>query len=313
MLKQRINSAFKSLATLVVGGLLLAHSSQAMVKVFACEPEWAALVQTLAGDAARVYTATTAFQDPHHVEARPSLMAAVRNADLIVCNGAELEVGWLPLLLRQSGNARVQPGQPGYFEASAYVKLLQVPTRLDRADGDVHAAGNPHINTSPGTFAAVALQLTQRLVALDPAQAGHYQQRLAEFQQQWRQATARWALAAEPLKGVRVVVQHDGFPYLVKWLGLVQVAVLEPKPGVEPSSTHLASVLRGLQQQPAQLLIRAAYNDDRGTQWLADRTKLPVAVLPWTVGGSERAKDLFGLFDDTLAQLLKALPAGRAP
>lgn len=297
---------------LLAGFAAVTFSAHADIKVFACEPEWASLVKTLANDTVHVYTATTAFQDPHHIEARPSLIAAVRNADLVVCTGAELEAGWLPLLLRQSGNSKVQPGQPGYFEASSVVKKLQVPTRLDRADGDVHAAGNPHVQTSPATFAAVAPVLVQRLMAVDPQHADQYRQRLADFQTRWQVAMARWAQMAAPLKGARVVVQHDGFPYMVHWLGLQQVAVLEPKPGVEPSSSYLSEVLQRLQQQPAQMVIRAAYNPERSSLWLAERAHLPVVVLPYTVGGSEQAKDLFGLFDDTLAQLLKALPATKS-
>lgn len=296
---------------LVLG--LQAVPAHAAIRVFACAPEWASLVQELAGEGARIYTATTAMQDPHHIEARPSLIAAVRNADLVVCTGAELETGWLPLLLRQSGNARVQEGQPGYFEAAQHVKMLQVPSRLDRGDGDVHAAGNPHIQTAPGTFTAVAPALAARLAEVDPGQATVYRQRLADFQQRWHDANARWSQRAATLRGMRVVVQHDGFPYLVQWLGLSQAAVLEPKPGVEPSSSYLSQVLQRLAQQPARMVIRAAYNPERGSRWLAERSHMPVVVLPGTVGGSERAKDLFGLFDDTLDRLLLAAATEKAP
>ena len=287
---------------------VMASPAQAALKVFACEPEWAALTKELAGEQASIYAATNALQDPHQVQARPSLISAVRNADLLVCTGAELEVGWLPVLLRQSGNARVQEGQQGHFEAAAFVRMLEVPGRLDRADGDVHAQGNPHINTEPATFAAVAPALAKRLAELDPANAAAYQQKLVDFQARWSQASQRWAHAAAPLKGVRIVVQHKGFPYLERWLGLEEVVALEPKPGVEPSSTYLSGVLTQLQQHPAKMVIRAAYSDGRGSQWLAERAHLPVVVLPFTVGGSDHAKDLFGLFDDTIDQLLKAAP-----
>jgi len=145
---------------LAAGLAVLALSGPAQaLKVFACEPEWAALTRELAGDQATIYTATNALQDPHQVQAKPSLIAAVRNADLLVCTGAELEVGWLPLLLRQSGNGAVQAGQPGQFNAADYVRKLEVPTRLDRADGDVHAEGNPHIQTDPRNIATVAQAL----------------------------------------------------------------------------------------------------------------------------------------------------------
>jgi zinc/manganese transport system substrate-binding protein len=276
------------------------------LKVFACEPEWAALTKELAGDQATIYTATNALQDPHQVQAKPSLIAALRNADLLVCTGAELEVGWLPVLLRQAGNPAVQTGQPGQFNAADYVRKLEVPTRLDRADGDVHASGNPHIQTDPRNIAAVAPALAKRLAEIDAAHASVYQARLADFNTRWGQAMQRWTQAAAPLKGMPIVVQHKGFPYLENWLGLNEIASLEPKPGVEPSSAHLSEVLSLLQRQPAKVVIRAAYNDGRGSQWLSERAHVPVAVLPFTVGGSDKAKDLFGLFDDTVEQLLKA-------
>jgi zinc/manganese transport system substrate-binding protein len=296
------------LALIALSAGLSLQTAHAALKVFACEPEWAALVKELAAEDATIYTATNALQDPHQVQAKPSLIAAVRNADLVVCTGAELEAGWLPVLLRQSGNAKVQEGQKGHFEAAAFVRMLEVPKHLDRSEGDVHAQGNPHINTAPSTFAAVAKPLAERLAEIDPAHASQYQKRRADFSQRWGQATQRWQQAAAPLKGMRIVVQHKGFPYLEQWLGLQEAATLEPKPGVEPTSTYLATVLQQLQAQPAKAIIRAAYSDGRGSQWLAERTKLPVVVLPFTVGGSDKAKDLFGLFDDTLEQLLKVAP-----
>jgi len=285
-------------ATCLIAAVLALATPAHALKVFACEPEWAALTKELAGDQANIYTATNAMQDPHQVQAKPSLISALRNADLTVCTGAELEVGWLPVLLRQAGNPAVQPGKPGQFDAADYVKKLEVPTRLDRADGDVHASGNPHIQTDPRNIAAVAQALGKRLTELDPAHASTYQARLADFNARWSQALQRWAQAAAPLKAMPIVLEN--------WLGLHELASLEPKPGVEPSSAHLSDVLSQLQRQPAKVVIRAAYNDGRGAQWLSERAHIPVAVLPFTVGGSDKAKDLFGLFDDTLDQLLKA-------
>jgi zinc/manganese transport system substrate-binding protein len=282
-----------------------AQTARADLKVLACEPEWGALVKELAGDKAGLYVATTGLQDPHHIEARPSLVAAARNTNLLVCTGAELEVGWLPVLIRQSGNSAIQPGKPGNFEAAAYVRKLEVPERLDRADGDVHAAGNPHIQTDPRNIALVAEALARRLAELDPANAATYQARSADFLARWKTAIQRWDKEAAPLRGTNVVVQHKAFPYLQQWLGMVEVAVLEPKPGVEPTSAHLGTVLAGLQTRPAKMILRAAYNDGRGAEWLNERTKLPIVVLPFTVGGDDQAKDLFSLFDDTVQRLLK--------
>lgn len=287
--------------------LLIALPAAAEVRVFACEPEWTALAQELGGEKVSVFTATTARQDPHHIEARPSLIARLRQADLLVCTGAELEIGWLPVLLRQAGNARVQPGQPGYFEAASYVQKLEIPTHVDRAAGDIHPGGNPHIQTDPRNIGAVAAALGQRLSEIDPAGANHYRTRLRDFAQRWNAAIKRWEQQAAPLKGVRIVVQHKGFPYLENWLGLREVAALEPKPGIEPTSAHLTEVLEQLRRQPAKMILRAAYNDGRASEWLAERTKIPAVMLPFTVGGSDKAKDLFGLFDDTVQRLLRAL------
>lgn len=287
--------------------LLLNSNAHAALNVFACEPEWAALTQQLAGDKASIYTATAALQDPHQIQARPSLIAKARNAQLLVCTGAELEVGWMPVVLQESANNRIQPGSSGHFEAAKYVTMLEVPTRLDRAEGDVHAAGNPHIQTDPRNFLPIAEALDKRLIELDPANATFYQQRLATFTQQWRAAIARWEQQAAPLKGVQIVVQHKGFPYLNSWLGLREVAELEPKPGMEPSAAYLGKVLNDLQQHPARMVLRAAYQNERPSEWIAERAHIPAVIVPYTVGGTAQATDLFGLFDDTIQRLLAGL------
>ncbi len=282
------------------------QAASAALNVFACEPEWAALTKELAGDKVAIFAATNALQDVHHIEAKPSLVAQLRKADLLVCTGAELEIGWLPVLLRQSANDKLQAGKPANFEAAHYVRMLEIPTRLDRADGDVHPGGNPHIQTDPRNIGKVAEALAQRLIEIDASNAAFYQARYKDFAGRWQDAIKRWEGQAAPLKGITIVVQHKGFPYLEDWLALKQIATLEPKPGVEPSSTHLSEVLTQLQQQPAKMVIRAAYNSDRPSQWLSERAKIPAVALPFTVGGSDRAKDLFSLFDDTIQRLLEA-------
>lgn len=287
--------------------LLLSSPAYAALNVFACEPEWAALTQELAGDKANLYTATTALQDPHHVEARPSLIAKARRANLVVCTGAELEEAWLPMVLRESGNNAVLPGGNGYFEAALFVKMLEVPSRLDRGDGDVHVQGNPHIQTDPRNFLPIANALSQRLSLLDPGNVAHYQQHYATFEQKWRAAITKWEAQGARLKGVPIVVQHKGFPYLSHWLGLKEVATLEPKPGMEPSAAYLTQVVNTLQKQPAKMVLRAAYQNARPSLWITERTRIAAVELPYTVGGNENAQDLFGLFDDTLARLLKGL------
>lgn len=276
--------------------------AQAALKVFSCEPEWAALVQELGGAQITVASATTALQDPHHIEARPSLIAKTRQADLLVCTGAGLEAGWLPALLRTAGNARVQPDQPGYFEAAGAVPLLEVQTRADRADGDVHPEGNPHLHLDARNIARVAGQLAARLRQLDPVNSAHYSARYADFAQRWQMALARWEREAVVLKGMPVVYHHRSWVYLAHWLGLKEHGVLEPKPGLPPTAAHLTQLLSRLKAQPARVIVRSAYEDGRSDLWLSERAQIPAIVLPYTVG-AEGADDLFKLFDITIARL----------
>ena len=287
--------------------LLASPAACAALNIFACEPEWGSLAKELGGDKVSVYTAVGPRQDPHHIEARPSLIARARNADLVVCTGAELETGWLPLVRTQSGNAKIQAGQPGDFEAARFVTLLDVPRTVDRAQGDVHAAGNPHLHMDPRNITKVAAALAARMAQLDSAGADTYRTRGKAFAERWQQALARWEQQAAPLKGIAVVVHHKDLTYLLRWLGLREVASLEPKPGLPPTTGYLSELLARLAKDPARLILRAAYNDPRASEWLSQRAKIPAVLLPFMVGGTDKASDLFGLFDDTLARLSAAL------
>ena len=226
---------------------IFATPALANLSVFACEPEWGALSSEIGGDKVDVYTATTGAQDPHQIQARPSLIARARSADITVCEGAELEIGWLPMIVQQADNAKIQANQPGAFEATRYVHLLEQPAALDRAQGDIHAAGNPHIQTDPRMMLPVAKALAERFAQLDGANAAYYQSRLADFEKRWNGAIAKWTAEAAPLKGAPIIVQHHAWIYMENCLGLHEVAPLEPKPGVPPSSGYLAEVLQKLQ------------------------------------------------------------------
>jgi zinc/manganese transport system substrate-binding protein len=283
----------------------LALPAQAKLRVFACEPEWASLVQELAGNAVDVDVATSALQDVHQIEAKPSLIAKVRRADLSVCSGAELEIGWLPQLVRQSGNQKIAGGA-GVFSAASQVTTLQKPAQLDRAAGDVHPQGNPHVQMDPYRVLTIAKALDARLAQLDPANAALYKQRLAAFSTRWSAAIKTWEAKAAPLKGRNIVVHHDSWIYLTQWLGIRQVGALEPKPGVPPTSAHLAGLVATTKASNTLAIVRAAYQDPKASAWLSERTGVPAISLPFTVGGDAQAKDLFGLFDSTIDKLLGA-------
>ena len=291
-------------ALLISAGLAAALPANGALKILATTPDWAALATELGGDRVSVYAATNSFQDVHRVEAKPSLVARARSADLVVATGAELEVGWLPVLVQESGNANIHPGSPGYFEAAAQLRLLEVPSSVDRSMGDVHPQGNPHVQLDPHNIAIIAQALTARLSAVDPAGAAYYKARGADFLARWQQATARWEARAEPLKGVTVVVIHKDQVYLCHWLGLREVAAIEPKPGVPPSAGYLAELVTKLSAAPPRIILRNAYNDPKAVEWLSGKINVPVVTLPFSVGGTPEAKDLFGLFDDTVNRLL---------
>lgn len=278
----------------------------AELRVLATTADWGALATELGGDRVDVYTATSPLQDVHRVDAKPSLVARARRADLVIASGAELEIGWLPVLVQESANVRIQPGSPGYFEVAAQVPLLEVPTRVDRALGDIHPQGNPHVQLDPHNIAAAARALSARFALLDPAGADYYTRRGLDFDARWQQAIARWEAMGAPLRGVPVVVLHRDQVYLAHWLGLRELAAIEPKPGVPPSAGHLGALVTKLAATTPRMILRNAYNDPKAVNWLSGRTGVPVVLLPFSVGGTPEARDLFGLFDDTLKRLLEA-------
>jgi zinc/manganese transport system substrate-binding protein len=286
--------------------LASAQDASAALSVFACEPEWAALAKALGGEDVDAYSASTALQDVHQVQARPSLIAKFRQADLVVCTGAELEIGWLPALNEKANNPKVAPGQPGYFEASQSVQMLEVPSSVDRALGDVHPYGNPHVQTGPQNLAPVAKALAARLAEVDGAHAAAYARRYADFDARWQKSLAALKVKAAPLKGMTVVSHHKTWVYLYDWLGVKEVATLEPKPGVPPSGAQLQLVLATVKAQPVKAVVYSSYEDPRASQWLSEHAGVPAVQLPFSVGGAPGAEDLFGFYDVLVDRLLKA-------
>jgi len=278
------------------------------LRVFACEPEWAALASELGGERVDVYSATTGMQDVHYIQARPSLIARYRRADLVICTGADLEAGWLPLLARQAGNPRVAQGQPGLLAAAEFVPMLEVPVSVDRAGGDIHPYGNPHIQLDPRNIGRVAAALGPRLMEIDPEGREYYRARFEDFQTRWAAAVADWERRGESLSGMGIVVHHRSWVYLQQWLGLEELGSLEPKPGIDPSASYLAELLGSLEGRDLSLIIRSAYQSKRASDWLASRTGAPAVVMPQTVGAVPGTDDLFSWFDTILGRLEAARP-----
>lgn len=283
--------------------LLFGSAAQAKLQVFACEPEWAELARELGGDKVKAFSATTARQDVHYIQARPSLIAKLRRADLLVCSGAGLEAGWLPVLLRRANNPRVLPGQTGHLDMSLQIELIDAHQHVDRSMGDLHPEGNPHFQLDPTRYAILARKLTERMVRLDPDHVDHYQQNLARFLAQWQKQQAQWLEQAASLSGAAVVTHHKDWDYLLDWLGIEEVATLESKPGVPPSTQYLTQLLATLESRPARCIVRTVYQTEKPSNWLAGRTNMAAVVLPHTVGAAPDVQSLTQLFDKLIQQL----------
>lgn len=280
------------------GIALVPAAAQAKTNIFACEPEWGALAQEISGDAVDITIATTAQQDPHHVKAKPSLLAAMRKADLVFCNGASLEVGWLPVLQQKAAGSNTV-----FLYAADYVNKLDVPTKVDRSMGDVHPDGNPHIVTDPHNIAVVADVLADKLAQVDPSNAQNYKNRLAAFKQNWQILMNEWTKSASGLNGVNVVVYHTSWRYMLNWLGMADIASLEPKPGIPPTASHLDDVLKAVQGKKVKAILVSPYENEQAAKWLSEKTGISIVYLPYTVGGNDKADTLEHLFDETIRLL----------
>ncbi len=294
--------------TLIIAlSILFSVNAQAELNIFTCEPEYAALAEELTQGQAKIFSATTAQQDPHYVQARPSLISKMRRADLVICAGAELEAGWLSMLQMKSHNSDVQSTDKGLFYASDHVENLDIPVKVDRSMGDVHALGNPHVHLDPNRVLKLAQALTKKLIQIDAKNSTQYQQNFESFSQRWQLALIKWQLLAAPLKGTKVIAYHSTFRYLFDFLGIEQVGDLEPKPGMPPTTKHLISLLTTIENQQVPLVVYSAYQSDKGVQWLTNKTNIIGLQLPYTIFGNEQVTDLFSLFEQHIQLLTKAL------
>ena len=296
-----MRALFKAACLLLLVQSGIAHAD---LKVFACEPEWAHLSKALGGEHVNVFSATTAQQDVHLIQPRPSLIAKYRQADLGVCTGSELEIGWLPVLQNTGGNPALRPGAAGLFFASEGLDMLEIPERLDRADGDVHPQGNPHVHMDPRNMIPISRRLAERMAQLDPGNAEHFAERQARFEKSWQHMISEWEALAAPLKGLKVVAHHKSFSYLFNWLGIEEVNNLEPKPGIPPSAAYLNKLMAELKSNPASMILVSNYQPKRPAEWLSERSGYPIVMLPGTVGGIEGADKLDSFFPAIINKLL---------
>ncbi len=298
--------------TSVIGAVVLAAEllspppAAAQLNVFACEPEWAALARELGGDRIEAFSATGSQQDPHHIRARPSLIAKVRRADLLFCSGGGLEVGWLPLLLRRGGRTVIQPGKTGHLMAIEHVEVLERTSSTDRSLGDVHPEGNPHAHLDPKNIVRIGEEFTRRLIATSPNSTAYFTARKEAFLKGWGQKLNEWNRRAQHLAGMPVIVHHKSWSYLIRWLKLREIATLEAKPGIPPTTQHLESLLKLSRTTPVSAIIVTPFDSTKPADWLSAKSGIPVLTLPFTVSRDASPGDLAKLFETTLTLLESA-------
>lgn len=284
--------------------MILPASLQAKVNVFACEPEWKSLADEIGAFNIKSFSATSSRQDPHHIRAKPSLIAKIRRADLLICSGGGLEEGWLPILL-QKANKNVQPGKIGYFMTADILQLLERPQNLDRALGHLHQWGNPHTHLNPYNILIIAKEIKNRLQKIDPINSQNYQKNHNEFVQRWQKSIKIWEEKAEKLQNVEVIVHHKSFSYLLDWLKIKEVATLEELPGIAPNVSYLEKLLRKFRKNPARIILKTSYDQNNASDWLSQKTGIKILELPYTVDESEDGDDLFKFFDRNINLLIK--------
>jgi zinc/manganese transport system substrate-binding protein len=272
------------LALVIACAALVAWSgsfAHAAVKVVASVPDLAAITREIGGDAVTVKALSLPTQDPHFVDAKPSLALELNRADLLLYVGLDLEIGWLPTLLTGARNPKIQSGAPGNLDCSQFVKRLDIPTQaVDRSQGDIHPAGNPHYLYDPRAAAAVATGIAARLAALDPDHAATYRGNAATFNKRLEAARARWEKRFAPARGTPVISYHRTWSYFADWLGLDQAGFLEPKPGVPPNPRHVASLLALAQSRKVKVILQEAYYPDATSQLIASKIPAKLVRVP---------------------------------
>jgi len=306
----RILTLVAGVALLLAGILPAPAGAASKLNVVTATTDLAALAQEVGGDHIGVESIARGYQDPHFVEAKPSFLLKLRRADLLVVIGLQLEIGWLPPLITQSGNPKIQVSAPGYLDASQFAEILEIPTtQVTRAMGDVHPLGNPHYWLDPQNGLRIARGIQQKLAELRPGDAAYFEQRFQAFSQRLQQAEQRWDEQMKALRGRKVVTYHRSWPNFAKRFGLDVVGYVEPRPGIPPSPGHTVELIQMMRREKVKVILVEPYFDLKTPNAVARETGAKVVVLMPSVGGEKEITDYFKLFDYDIALLTKAFQA----
>jgi ABC-type Zn uptake system ZnuABC Zn-binding protein ZnuA len=268
----------------------------------------AAIAREVGGDKIKAESLSRGYQDPHFVEAKPSFVLKLNKADLLIAVGRELEIGWLPPLITQSRNARIQPGGDRYLDASLTARILEIPTgQITRAMGDVHPAGNPHYWLDPENGKRIAKAIEGKLAAISPGDAAYFSQHEEDFEKRVSDGEKRWLAMVAPYKGIKVVTYHRSWPNFSERFGLEVIGYVEPKPGIPPSPSHTLEVIQEMKRQNVKIIMVEPYFDLKTPNSIARETGAKVLVMPPSVGGEKEITDYITLFDYDIKLLVDAI------
>jgi zinc/manganese transport system substrate-binding protein len=292
------------------GGLMAATPARAALNVITTTEDLASIAREVGGDRIKVESLSRGYQDPHFVEAKPSFVFKLNKADLLVVVGRELEIGWLPPLITQARNAKIQPGADGYLDASLNAKILEIPTgQITRAMGDVHPLGNPHFWLDPDNGKRIAKAIEKKLAALDSASAAFYSQREEDFERRVSAADKGWQALMAPYKGTKIVTYHRSWPNFADHFGLDVMGYVEPRPGIPPSPSHTLELIKAMKEQNVKIILVEPYFDLKTPNSIARETGAKVLMLPPSVGGVPEVTDYIKLFDYDVRQIVEAIKA----
>ena len=298
-------------AMLLLSAMLVPQLAEAKkLNVVTATTDMAALAQEVGGDKIAVESIARGYQDPHFVEAKPSFLLKLRNADLLIVVGLQLEIGWLPPLISQSGNSRIQVGAAGYLDASQFAEILDIPTgNVTRAMGDVHPLGNPHYWLDPDNGRRIARGFAGKFGELDPSNASYYQERFQDFEKRLSAAEQKWDAEMKPFHGRKVVTYHNSFPNFAKHFGLNVIGYVEPRPGIPPTPSHTIELIGLMKRENCKLVLVEPYFDLKTPQSIARDTGGQVVQYLPSVGGEKQVTNYFQLFDYDIDLLTRAFQA----
>jgi len=299
----------KRILAMAFAAVLLGGSSAfAAINVVATTQDLESIAREIGGTKVSVESLAKGYQDPHFVEAKPSFILKLHSADLLIVVGRELEIGWLPPLINQARNARIQPTGDRYLDASLNAKILEIPTgQITRAMGDVHPSGNPHYWLSPDNGRRIAQLIQKKLTEISPADAAYFAERYADFDRRLAEAEKRWQAAMAPYKGVKVVTYHRSWPNFTDAFGLDVIGYVEPKPGIPPSPSHTLELIQEMKRQNVKIVIMEPYFDRKTPDAIARETGAQVIVMAPSVGGEKEVTDYFKLFDYDVNLVVNAI------